>query len=439
MKLADFFKRAVKAGRLKQKGWIISAFSVTRNGGENVIVQPWDIRYEENDSGQLEIAFYGEDATSVDIDDFEFSPEELNPPFQFREKLNIDKEVMPNISGNTLKTTYGNVIANWLLCVYPFGSKIPYFEGKFGVKDVEGYIERMLTSDNGEGERDPSKIYVDEYNKFRKAAGLIDGLSQLCVPSATRKTLTRHPDAEKLRAELLEKYKDQLHDPAVVAKIDKALVDLDKEWLKGDRSEGFFIKAKSLNVVRKKAHYSMGLDQSFSESSEADFIPGSLSDGWDIDKLPTMASSLREGSFDRGAQTALGGEAVKFILRVMQNALVEGEDCGSKIGVKTQVTEANKKQMLGNNIISGGSVVKITEENVDKYVGKTVNMRTPLFCRTKRDSFCKTCIGDRYGSHPTGLATAASAVGSAFMMSFMRSMHGKSLQTVKYDFTKHMS
>ncbi|MAP19452.1 MAG: hypothetical protein CL582_00760, partial [Alteromonadaceae bacterium] len=379
MKLADFFKNAVKAGRLKQKGWIIAAFSVTKSNEENPVIQPWDIYYSENDSGQLQITFVGEDSMPVDIDDYEFSPEELNPPYRFREKLTIDKSIMPNIEGDKLKTTYGNVIANWLLCVYPFGDKIPYFEGKFKVTQVEGYIEKLLTTDDG-GERDPSKIYIDEYNKFRRAAGLLDGLSQLCVPSATRKTLTRHPDAEKLRAELLEKYKDKLHDPATVAKIDEALVNLDKEWLKGDRSEGFFIKAKSLNVVRKKAHYSMGLDQSFSESSETDFIPGSLSDGWDIDKLPTMASSLREGSFDRGAQTALGGEAVKFILRVMQNALVEGEDCGSKIGVKTQVTEANKKQMLGNNIISGGSVVKITEENVDKYVGKTVNMRTPLFC-----------------------------------------------------------
>lgn len=437
MKLTEFFKQAVAAGNLKRKDWIISAFSIVMNSDMSKIL-PWSIMYETGEDGNVQVTFFGADAEAISIDDYELSQEQMNPPYRFRDKLSITKDLIPNIEGQTLTTTYGNVIANWLLCVYPFGNKIPYFQGRFTIKQVEGYIERLLTSDDGE-EKDPDKIYIDEYNRFRRAAGLIDGLSQLCVPSATRKSLTRHPDTEKVRAELLEKYKDKLHDPSVVAKIDAAMVELDKEWLKGDRSLDFLIKGKSLNVVRKKAHYLMGLDQSFSETEDTDFITRSLSDGWDIEKLPTMASSLREGSFDRGAQTALGGEAVKFILRVMQNALVEVDDCGSKVTVDVEVTKTNAKQMMGNNIVSGGSIVKITSDNIDKYTGKTVKMRTPLFCRTSGDNFCKVCIGDKYGNHPTGLATAASSVGSAFMLAFMKKMHGKSLQTTKYNFSEHLS
>lgn len=172
---------------------------------------------------------------------------------------------MVNLKKKEIETSYGNVLANWLLCVHPFGDRIDYIEGRFGVKDVEKHIESLMDDfpDNGQG-RDPSKIYVDEYFKYRQAASLIDGLTQLCVPSATAKSMTRHPDTVKVREELLEKYKDRLHDPATIAKIDAALGELDREWLAGDKSMDFYIKAKSLDVVRKKAHLMMGYESSFS-------------------------------------------------------------------------------------------------------------------------------------------------------------------------------
>lgn len=447
MNKREFFIKAMNAGRFAQKRWLIAAFSVMRPRVDAMAdMRPWDILWvdrntnsdKQSDNGQ--VVFIDDKGEMIQLDDYEQDLKNPQPPFEFKDSITLTPNDLANVTKKELETTFGNAVANWLLCVHPFGSKIPYIEGRFGVKDVEKHIEKLMVDFPAEGEeRQADKIYVDEYRVYRRSASLIDGLSQLCVPSATAKSMTRHPDTEKRRKELMAEYEGRLHDPAVIAKIEGELGKLDREWLEGDKSMGFYIKGKSLDVVRKKAHLAFGYETAFSEGGEGTFIERALTEGWDIEKLPEMASSLREGSYDRGASTALGGEAVKFILRVMQNTLVEEEDCKSKLGMPTTITKETQGQYLGNWVIVGKDVVQLTEENIASYLNKEVVMRSPMFCRTGRASFCATCIGGRYGEHPTGLATAASNVGSIFMATFMASMHGKALKTTKYDYKTALS
>lgn len=435
MNKQEFFLNAVRSGRLKRKSWIIRAFSIVRP--KTITEQvAYDIQYilTDKDQGHHELFLCDDELNRIQLSDYQYDPNNPEPPFHLKDKIKLKKGDLPNVIED-IETTYGNIVANWLLSIYPFGDKIPFIVGKFGIKDIEKHIEKRLVSGMPD-ERNPEHIYMDEYNRFRKSAGLIDGLSQLCVPSATAKSMTHHPDRDKVRAELIEKYKDRLHDPAIAAKIDAALVDLDKEWLKGDDFEGFLIKGKTMKVARKKTHGIYGLEQSF---GGGDFIETSLQEGWDIDKLPSMVNSLREGSFDRGAETALGGEATKFILRVMQNVTIEEEDCGSTLGADVIITDVDKNQYLGNYLIVNNTLVNLTEDNINQYLNRPFKMRSPLFCRTKRDGFCQRCIGDRYAPHETSLATAAANVGSVFMGVFMASMHGKSLSTARYDLKSELT
>lgn len=434
MNLLSFFKGAVKAERLKEKSWLLRAFSITQK--INTLpdnVKPFDIYHVEDN-----LVFIGDDQQPVKIEDYVYNKKNPEPAYHVKDVITITTDDLVNVNGS-IETTIGNVVANWLLCIYPFGNKIPFIEGRFGIRDVEKYIERLFTDDPVDGVYDESKIYYDEYTKYRRAAGIIDGLTQICVPSATEKTLTHHPDRDKLRKELIEKYKDKLHDPGTAAKISAELKALDLEWLKGDRAMGFFVNSKSLDVVRMKTHGMIGLEQAFTDVGvEGDYIDRSLSDGWDITKMTAMANSIREGSFDRGAQTALGGEATKFILRVMQNAGIEEKDCGTKLGIDVEVTKQDRDALIGNYHIVDGKIVLITEESFNSLVGKTINMRTTAYCRSKFDNFCETCLGERYASNKTALATAAANVGSTFMLVFMKSMHGVALKTVKYDYKQHL-
>lgn len=86
------------------------------------------------------------------------------------------------------------------------------------------------------------------------------------------------------------------------------------------------------------------------------------------------------------------------ILASSVRRLYEG-DCGSKLTVPFYIYKSsgalkgNSQQTLGKNIIcDDGSMLMLTRNNIENYIGKTVNMRSPLTCRYT-DGTCHVCGG----------------------------------------------
>ena len=442
MNKRDFFIAAMRHGKLANKTWLLSAFSMVMTSDTINDITPYDIKYVTSDDNSLIIEgvkFYDQDANEIELSDYEFNLSVPNPPYHIKEEMILKAGEMENMDDKQLKVLYGNLVANWILLVYPFGKKIKYINRRFTIKEIEAIIEESLTADVDGVAKDDGKLYISEYKRFQKATGYLTCLTQIAVPSATPKSMDGHPDRVEVKNALLAKYKGQLHNPSILAKVDKALTDLDREWLDGDDSTGFYIKPKSIDIVRKAAFYAMGSSGVFGDTSEESLITTSLADGWDMSKFTTMANSIREGSYDRGAQTALSGAGTKHILRVMQNTKIEEEDCGRKIGFPILITKQNKNEYIGNYVIENDLPVLITKDNVDSFIGVPKSMRSPMFCKTPYAGFCAVCMGKKYGSHPTGLATAASSIGTVTMMVFMSSMHGKALKVAKYDFKKSLT
>lgn len=442
MKKSDFFKEAISAGKGELLDWIFGAFSITLyDESSDSALGSYEIRYlRENPESIFPTTAIFSDlhGNEITLDDYSYDVSNPKPPFEVLEAMEVNKSDLPNIQ-KKMESTYGRYLANYLLSVYPFYNKIEYINRRFSVKDIEKIVEKKLADLPKDTNRDSNAIYIDEYHKFQKACSLIDSLTQMCVPSATEKSLSGHPDAISVRDRLLEENKDKLHDPSVIAMIEDQLKELDREWLKGDRAMGFYIKPKSINVVRKKSFYMMGSETAFAESTEGTVIATSLNEGWDMTKFPAMANNIREGSFDRGAQTALGGAATKEILRTMQNTQIEQDDCGSTYGVEVIIKKDTVGEYVGNYYLKNNKTIEITEENVKDLIDKTIVMRSPLFCRTDRAAFCATCIGKKYAAHKTGLATAAANVTNIFMGIFMSSMHGKELSVQRWDIDETLS
>lgn len=422
MNKRDYFLKAMRHGAYRHKAWVLQAFSMSRPGNREPI--PLQLQRGENHY------FYHDPDLNEDVVLNDTSVTEA--PFRFTDKLKLKSDDVPNLTKD-LESTYGNLLANFIVLVYPFGEKIGYIEGEFKIKAIEKEIERRLTSspENGKAE-DPEAIYVHEYLNYVDAILSLDGFSQLCVPSATAKTMTRDPRIPEIRAQLLEKYKDSLDDPATIAKIDAELVKVDREWMKGDLGEGFYRKDKSYEVVRKKAHLMHGAETGFQDGQKVDVITNSLSEGWDIEKLPGMVNSLREGSYSRGAMTALGGESTKTINRIFQNTTIKEKDCESKLGWDREITKKNAGQYIGFFRIIPSGVEEITEDNHEKFIGKTITLRTPMFCKTPKTGFCETCMGRKASENPNALGALAAEVGSTLMSLMMAAMHGKSLKTEEY-------
>lgn len=429
----DFFIEALKSGAHKRRHWVLSAFSViTEKEGEHLddpypyrIIRKEDACYFINPDNEGEHELI-EGATLKD------------PVFAFKEKVELPKGALENLNSK-ITTTYGRALFNKMVLVYGFHDKIPYQNKEIKAKAIEAMVEKRLVNEPESGTPTPgdenweggeqAPIYISEYKYFAEAMFALAGFTQLCVPAASPKSMVAHPDMKRVKAELMEKYKDRLDDPAVIAKIDEALVELDKEWLKDDPSDDFYISKGSREVKRKKMHYMQGAEMAFTDGSKASLVSKALSEGWDIDKMPELMNSLREGSYSRGKLTALGGEAVKYFMRVFQNTKVSMDDCGTTTGREKTITKDNMSRYVGFYEITGSETRLLDEDTLKSLVGKTIVVRSPMYCKAPKTDFCVKCVGNPNSENPKALGSAVASVGSEFMSIFMAAAHATQLKT----------
>jgi hypothetical protein len=426
MNKRDFFIEALKAGKYTSKDWVLEAFSITRKRpGED-----YHYKIHRDELGYFYYSITDNDLV-VRLDDSD--PNE--PLFDLHANITINIGDIPNLTVNNLTTTYGNVLFNYIVLVYPFGDKIDFMADRVNPGQIEAIVEkRMINDDQYAASGNAKLITVSEYLKFGEAVFSLAGYTQLCVPSATAKTMTTDPRMNEFRAKFLAENEGHLNDPIVIAKIDAQLVEIDREWMRGDEGEGFYIGDKSYNVVRKKLYGMLGGEDAFGDGTSMVLIQNSLNDGWDINQLPTMGNSLREGSYNRGALTELGGAITKEINRYSNNSSIIEKDCGSTLGLSTLIKESNKNDYLGNYFLIRGENVLVTDENVNEYVGEIVNVRSPVYCKTAGVNYCAHCAGERLAETPNAIGVMMSDCGSQMLAAFLALMHGRKLAVAHWDY-----
>jgi hypothetical protein len=419
----------MQAGKYKKLKWLVCAFALVKNNDTTKLAD-YDII-----SDLTGYSFFNPETNSIEKIENVIVGE---PLFKFKDNLTISPNDIPNLK-ETIETTYGRLIFNWLLLVEPFKNKIDYINNKVNLGTIEDFIlSRLKDNPSNIEERKQEEIYIDEYLKYSESVFFLTGLSQLCTQAATEKVLQAPPGLKEYKNELLEKYKDSLNDMATVAKIEQELIKFDSDYLKGDAGEDFLISKKSRNIVRKKMFLMNGAEAGLDDNTvSAPLIVNSLNEGWDISKFSDMNNTLRAGSFNRGAQTELGGVAVKWLLRASSNINVTVDDCGSVLGSPMDIDESNKNKLIGFSIIDKGQSKEVnTDEDASSYLGKRIMLRNPMYCKLDKTDYCKTCVGKRLTLNPTGLSIAVSEYGSIFLSIFMSAAHSRSLELAKMDLEK---
>lgn len=439
MKKLELFIAGCKAQRWKWRSWRISLFSVAElplaeEGGELEaeftphVPEPFDINYKDDGvywfNGETKAWELVEDGVAGE------------PLYDNRGMASFPADSIPN-HPDAIETTYGRMLFNWLVMVYAFGNKLPFQEKTTSKAIVKLFCERVIDDDETPPD---SKTYftASEVQRFVKAMYELPSLCQYITPTGTEKTLTTHPDMIKRRTELLEKHKDNL-TPAVIAEIQNELIELDKEWLKGDEAMDYYLSGKAFSVKRKKMFVMHGIEASFQEDGNFTLIPTSLDEGGDLKNMVAKNNSIREGSYDRGADTAKGGEKVTFLQRVYQNTKIIPGDCGTKLTYKFVINAQNAHAYYGLNMVEGNKLVVLTPELAKEHFGKVVAIRRPLLCRASHTDYCECCTGPSLAKSPRGVASEIAAVGSDIMYAFMQSMHGTELSVAHFDFNTHLN
>lgn len=440
MYIRDYFIESLQNNLYKNKLWALEVFSTCEFVVYDEVPERelylYQIVTKKGDKNSAYVVLMSDDKLVLEpLQDYVPG----QPVCAIRGLLELDAGDLPNVVEKTV-TTYGNAFINCYILVYPFGNKFDFITGYVDTKNIESRIADTLTDTPPEGaERDDNLIYVDEFLKYGEAMSSLEGFSMLCVQAASPATMVPNPVVIKRRDELFEEYKDQLDDPAVVAKIQMELSALDKESLKDDVSKDFYMKGKSWDVIRMKRYAMYGVEGGFGNEADAVLIKKSLDEGWETEKIPHMIDSMRSGSFSRGKETALGGESVKTFYRIFQNVKVSEEDCGTKLGMWYAITENNYTRHVGLNAMDASGYHLTTEEELKKLIGSKIQLRTPMLCKTNAPNFCKVCVGEVLAARPEAVHIVTSDVGSAFMGARMGAMHGKALRTVPYDLNSAIS
>lgn len=425
----DYFLLTMKEKLYEKKAFVVTLFSLIREDFSKWKEDPYPYRPVQTPTGH----FFVDPNTKELVLIEDALPSE--PILNFKSQIELKTGDVPNLKKDIITTT-GNIFFNYCCLVNSFNDKIDYVEGRVNVAKIEDEIAKRLQDNPVEGQtRDSKFIYVDEYIKFSNSLMYITNFTQLCVWCSTEKTMTPPPGIKEFKEALLEKYKDGLNDPTVIALIDAELVKFDNEYLKDDPGQNFLLNGGKALKARKRLYLMYGAEAGFQQTVGVELIKKSLVDGWEVDKFPVMMDALRAGSFNRGAETQLGGESVKWLLRASSNFNITVDDCNTRLGKKFLVTQDNFKSLIGFNIITEEGSKEITEED-DKgnYLGKTLMVRSPMYCKLDRTDFCKKCLGKKLSLNPTGLSIAVSNYGSIFMGLFLKKMHTSTLSLVKLDY-----
>ncbi len=440
MNKKELFVAGCKANRWKWRVWRISLFSVTR--------LPLDVAYDPDNPETEMFDVYTPEPYDIDYRDdgiYWFDPTMSNwqllegadptvPLYNYRCLTTFPADSVPNQPKGELKTTYGRLLFNWMVLYYAFGTKIPFLQKTDANKIVAKFADNA--HDDSYVPSSPDEVFftASEVARFVKMCFEFYPMCHFITPTGTVRTLMTDPKVEETRDKLLAEYGNgRVLTAKDVAEIQEKLIQMDIDWLSQDESIDYYIDRKSIAVKRKKLFLLHGLETAFRDDGGFTLIAKPLYKGTDLTKLPEVFNAVREGSYDRGADTALGGEKVNFLQRIYQNTKVVPGDCGTKLLYRFTLNKYNKSAYLGLNMFDGKDYVELTESLVEKYMGKTIAIRRPMLCKAPHTDFCEVCSGDALTRQPRAVAAEISAVGSDVMYAFMSSMHGVELAVATFD------
>lgn len=446
MKLRDFFLLGVRAGMGRKRAWMNLLFNVVYESN-----LPRPLMYQPHfEKGEMYFYMPNSDE-KIYIEDYI----EGRAPLHFLDEFILKAGDIDNYPvGPDMITTYGNVFANQMTLVETVGTAFPFQFGIFPAAKLGGLILENADDDRDDGDVTtphpiPGKFYIWQYVKFCEHCLALPGYADGLVTSTTRASLTGNSEWFAVRDQWVRDNKDRLTDPAAVAELNVIADRMDDEYLKDDESFTYYKSKKKLAGCRRKLHYLFGGESPFSDGTTVELITKSLEEGLDMDKLPVMNNSLRFGSYNRGAQTALGGESTKTIYRMVGTIRIVEHDCHTWLGTPILVTGFNGKGFIGYTYLENGLNILITKDNLGDIMGRKIILRGPMTCKTGRDvdkgtvgtgrNICAVCAGSDLAENPHAVPAATAGVGGRFLSVFMSKMHSSTLTTVKWDMHRRLS
>ena len=328
--------------------------------------------------------------------------------------------------GKTYTTTVGRLIINKVVFASLWDNKVwdlvltPLYGD--GIENLVVKIKDYMIEDKI---KDPNAIkqVIDRYTEF----GL--RLSTIYNANVTNTMILSNEEFDKHRDETLNAIKEKVENEKDVELLNKTidgLVEDAKKEFKDDQMMEIYESKNSGKLDNHFRNMNIAMGGLPMIGGGTAVILDSLGDGVKPVHFPALANVGMVGAISRAKQTALAGTLLKQISNAMQNIRGIKGDCGSKEGIV--IRNARKVDLMYKYVLnSNGSQTYITSDNVDKYIGKTVEVRHVLKCKMKDGHFCSHCIGEEpfklAGRDMLYIGMFVFDVSSAILNMFMKMTH----------------
>lgn len=328
--------------------------------------------------------------------------------------------------GKEYTTTVGRLIINKVVFASLWDNKVwdlvltPLYGD--GIENLVVKIKDYIVEDKINDVKVLQQV-IDRYTEF----GL--RLSTIYNANVTNTMILSNEEFDKHRDETLNAIKERVENEKDVELLNKTidgLVEDAKKEFKDDQMMEIYESKNSGKLDNHFRNMNIAMGGLPMIGGGTAIILDSLGDGVKPVHFPALANVGMVGAISRAKQTALAGTLLKQISNAMQNVRGIKGDCGAKEGVVMR--NARRVDLMYKYVInSNGSQTYITSDNVDKYIGKDVEVRHVLKCKMKDGHFCSHCIGEEpfklAGRDMLYIGMFVFDVSSAILNMFMKMTH----------------
>ena len=360
----------------------------------------------------------------------------LPPKYRVTDYFDLPANILGNQPNAVKDTTFGIFIVNSLIINNSFHSKIGYINEEMNPKTLgklHGSISRFLME---------GKLNVEEYGTFIDTTLWLGYQTELTMPGVSLNLIVPRKSVKELKLKLLKENPEFLDTSkqltmADVAKyvdnIEKPLIAKAKEELASDPASRLYNLAKpSFGNNYKNAIIENG-PMMDSRTGGFRLNNNSFNDGSNAENFDLIANKAMYGSYSRGVNTAKGGTYAKYTNSMMQSVVLDkkGSDCGTTGLVNYTVTKDNWESIRYNFAMINGKLTRLDDDNLPGLIGKTIKMRSPLYCKCSGSKICNKCAGDTFyiiGIENIGLTSNIPM--NASLNKSMKKMHDLTIKTV---------
>ena len=311
--------------------------------------------------------------------------------------------------------------------------------------DVLGYINETV-SDKKLGQIESilseallnDKITPETMAKYLdRTQWLSKQLHTVICGSFTMETLKPVPAVIKRRDQLVKQNKEALErgDVITAVKIEKELLAMASETLKNDHGMDLYASGARGSFGNNYKTVSVMKGPVFNPTTgKFDVVNSNFMEGIRKEDIPIYGNAIITGAYPKAIGTATSGYFSKQIIAALQAVQLDepGSDCGTKGYLKMTIKPSMKGDFMYRYVIDGGKLVMLDKNNIDKYVGKEIKLRSPKYCIGKK--VCMKCAGDMYDKlQIKNVGLTASRVSSTLLNLSMKKFHNTTASIYELD------